>query len=58
MLFNFVLCPLEEITPWGNEDQYSLSWFGLTEGGYWLQVGEDQLFRYSGDILNKWLATN
>lgn len=51
MLFNFQLCPLVEVTPFGKEGDYSLHWFGLTDGWYWMRVGDDELFRFSDDFL-------
>ncbi|MEV4638651.1 DUF5984 family protein [Actinoplanes sp. NPDC049548] len=42
--FRFRLCPLDEVSPWGG-DQPSLSWFGLTEGWYWIEVGGHELLR-------------
>lgn len=47
-LFNFDLVPLDQVTPWGEPDAASLHWWGLTDGWYWLQVGEHRLFEYSG----------
>jgi hypothetical protein len=44
--FRFGLSPLGEVSPWGG-NQPSLHWFGLTEGRYWIQVGEHELLRYS-----------
>ena len=57
MLFNFKLRPVENITPWGRDNQLALHWFGLTGGWYWMDVGEDELFRYTDDILTLWEAT-
>jgi len=47
MLINFTLVPLEEIQPWGPDEDPSLSWFGLTDGFYWIEAGESTLFEYS-----------
>ncbi len=47
MLFDFKLRPINEISPWGEPPDLSLSWFGLTEGFYWLEVGSERLFCYS-----------
>jgi hypothetical protein len=46
-LFNFELRPLELIQPWGVPHDPNLHWFGLTDGDYWIQVGNDILFEYS-----------
>jgi hypothetical protein len=43
--FRFGLYPLDEVSPWGG-DRPRLHWFGLTEGWYWIQVGEHELLRY------------
>lgn len=47
MLINFTLAPIEKIHPWGSPGSYSLHWFGLTDGEYWIQAGEAALFEYS-----------
>jgi hypothetical protein len=47
MLFNFNLTPLENVQPWGRPDEKRLHWFGLTDGEYWIQVGNEALFEYS-----------
>ena len=54
MLFDFHLCPLEEVQPWGKPPNLSLSWFGFTEGFYRLQVGSEFLLNYSDEIVNCW----
>lgn len=54
MLFQFQLRPLGEVTPWGEEGAYSLHWFGLTDGWYWLKCGNQELFRYSEALLATW----
>lgn len=51
MPFNFKLVPVREITPWGTAPKLSLSWFGLTDGYYFMQVGTDTLFEYTDDIV-------
>ena len=51
MLFQFQLRPIDDIVPWGSEGDYSLSWFGLTDGWYWLKCGEEELFRYADSVL-------
>lgn len=54
MLFNFQLRPIHQVAPWGNEGDYSLSWFGLTDGWYWLKCGDEELFRYADSLLTSW----
>jgi hypothetical protein len=46
MLINFNLAPIKEIEPWGKGEQPGLSWFGLTQGEYWIELGESTLFEY------------
>ncbi|WP_431476396.1 DUF5984 family protein [Massilia eburnea] len=47
MRINFQLTPLEDVIPWGAPNNLSLSWFGLTDGQYWIDLGETSLFEYS-----------
>ena len=47
MLIDFELTPIENVAPWGVAGNLSLHWFGLTDGQYWINVGEDRLFEYS-----------
>jgi hypothetical protein len=58
MLFNFELQPINEIAPWGpvsapdaKTPEYLLhphiGWFQLTDGWYWIDTGQGELFRYS-----------
>lgn len=49
MLFDFTLLPIAKIQPWGQPGNFSLHWFGLTDGHYWIEVGESKLFEYSED---------
>jgi hypothetical protein len=42
--FRFELRPLDEVEPWG-DDPPSLSWFGLTDGWYWIEAGGHELLR-------------
>ena len=56
MLFNFHLRPVEDVSPFGYENQLSLHWYGLTDGWYWLRVGHEELFRYHDASIEKWQA--
>jgi len=47
MLIDFELTPVEKVLPWGSPGNHSLTWFGLTEGRYWINAGVDTLFEYS-----------
>ena len=53
MLFEFILRPLEEVQPWG-DDEPTLHWFGLTDGWCWWNVGSQQLFRNNQVWLDRW----
>jgi hypothetical protein len=53
-LFEFDLCPVEDLTPWGEPGRQSLSWFALTYGIFRVVVGEQILFRYTPDLLSRW----
>ncbi len=46
MLLNFKLAPLEEFTPRAYPGNPGLSWSGLTQGEYWMRVGESRLLEY------------
>ncbi len=52
--FHFRLKPILDIAPWGTADDLYLHWFGLTDGWFWIEVGEHELFRYSQAALNYW----
>lgn len=55
MLFHFRLRDLNQVTPWTRSDgQHELHWFALTDGWYWIQVGETELFRYNSTLVEKW----
>ncbi len=45
-LFEFELRPLDQVKPWGTPADPNLHWFGLTDGQFWIQVGEHRLFEY------------
>ncbi|MEO7719658.1 MAG: DUF5984 family protein [Capsulimonas sp.] len=51
--FNFRLQKPDEIRPWGDNPP-NLHWFGLTDGWFWIDIGGQQLFRYSQQILDHW----
>ncbi|MBO9689156.1 MAG: hypothetical protein J7598_21340 [Mitsuaria chitosanitabida] len=50
MLFDFVLTPLDQVTPWNHRGQLNLHWFGLTDGQYWMNVDSSKLFEYSDEV--------
>ncbi len=43
--FRFELRPVAEVAPWGGE-RPTLSWFGLSDGWYWIELGDVDLLRY------------
>lgn len=53
-LFEFELARVEDIPPWGEPGEQSLSWFGLTDGWFRMVVGDQVLFRYTDEILSLW----
>jgi hypothetical protein len=53
-LFEFELASVEDILPWGEPGEQSLSWFALTDGRFRMVVGEQVLFRYTDEILSHW----
>ncbi len=57
-LFEFKLKPLVEITPWGEKNDLYLSWFGLTDSNFYMDVGEEKLFEYSPELLRHWSKGN
>lgn len=58
MFFHFKLTPIAEIKPWGKKDELVLHWFGLSDGKYWIEIGETELFRYSKAVLAAQAAQN
>ncbi len=47
-LFEFELRPIELIQPWGAPEAKTLSWFGLSDGWYWLSLGGQEVLRATG----------
>nr|WDE41603.1 hypothetical protein [uncultured bacterium] len=54
-LFEFQLKKLSDVLPWGEEPDLYLHWFGLTDGIYYMNVGDEQLFRASTAIMEHWV---
>src|SRR5687767_7931448 len=47
-MINFKLKHPDDITPWGNgAHTTSMSWFGLTDSEYWLDVGKATIYESS-----------
>jgi len=53
-LFEFELAKVEEILPWETSGGLSLTWFALTDGRFWMPVGDQILFEYSDEIMTHW----
>lgn len=49
------MLPVDDIPAWGTEHgRPTLSWFGLTLGFFWIEIGGQELFRYTGEVLDHW----
>ncbi|MET7277064.1 DUF5984 family protein [Kribbella sp. NPDC005582] len=46
--FRFGLHPLAKVGLWGG-DKPTLHWFGLTDGWYWIELGDVRLLRFAAD---------
>jgi hypothetical protein len=54
-LFNFILRDWNKVQPWGFSDGTKhLSWFGFSDGWYWLNCGKEELFRYTPEVMAHW----
>ncbi|NDJ34746.1 MAG: hypothetical protein GYB64_08755 [Chloroflexi bacterium] len=54
MLFQFRMRKMDDVTPFDEDGQPTLHWFGLTDGWYWLIVDGQETFRYTDKILRQW----
>ena len=50
---NFSLKPPEKIVPFGKNRDH-ISWFGLTDGELWIEVGERTIYEYSDAAVREW----
>lgn len=50
---NFRLKPPERIVPFGKNRDH-ISWFGLTDGELWIEVGERTIYEYSDAAVREW----
>lgn len=50
---NFKLQEIDCIIPWGEKNKY-LSWFGLTDGFLWIDIGNDVVYEYSQAARDYW----
>jgi len=54
-LFNFKLRDWHEIHPWTTGDGTKcLSWFGFSDGWFWISCGDSELFRYTPEVVSHW----
>jgi hypothetical protein len=53
----FVLDELADVVPWGQGDEASLHWFGLTQGRYWIETPKGDILRYTPEIQAYWNST-
>ena len=53
-MINFKLRELDKISPWGQEAELSLHWFGLTDGDLWLTFGNETIYEYSKEAIDHW----
>ena len=56
MRFEFRLRSVAGIAAWGEPPHLQLHWFGLTDGWFWIQAEQTELFRYGPAILAHWKA--
>jgi hypothetical protein len=47
MLINFKLFPLDSIAASVKPEPPGLTWYGLTQGEYWIELGDNTLFEYT-----------
>lgn len=53
-LINFALKDPTDILPWGTAPDTNIHWFGLTDGDYWLRVGDKTLYEYTTEFMKDW----
>ena len=53
-IFNFNLDPIQEVCPWGTKENKSIHWMALTQGQFWMTLGETILFKYSDEMIKKY----
>ncbi|MBH5318949.1 hypothetical protein I6N90_14180 [Paenibacillus sp. GSMTC-2017] len=49
-MINFQLKDLLKITPWGENNDLTLHWYGLSDSYYWFVLGDYELLRYSDEF--------
>lgn len=53
-LFEFKLKPIEKTQAFAEAPDFELHWYGLTDGYYWMEIGQECLFRYTPEIMASW----
>lgn len=53
-MIHFKLKNINKIVSFGPEGDQTMHWFALTDGEYWIEVGDVTLFEYTDEILNYW----
>jgi hypothetical protein len=53
-VINFKLKDPVEIIPWGIEPNTRMHWFGLTDGDYWLHLGDKTIYEHTNEIAVAW----
>jgi hypothetical protein len=51
-MINFKLRNIEEIQPVGSDEDFSMSWFWLTDGELWLNFSDSTLYEYTAEAMN------
>jgi hypothetical protein len=49
-MFEFTLKPLNEMVPWGTPPDLNIHWFGLTDGSYFVDLGQIHLLEYVSSL--------
>lgn len=52
--FCFDLDAVEDIEPWGENEDRTLHWFGLTSGRYWISTPLGEALRYTDERVKLW----
>lgn len=53
-MIKFKLKDIDEVSPFGSENEQEVHWFALTDGVYWIELENTTLFEYTNEILDHW----
>jgi hypothetical protein len=53
-MINFQLADIDKVLPAGGEDGHHVSWFWLTDGMYWLTIGDQTIYEHSEELIASW----